>query len=92
MGMDDRAVGSGVLRGPRVVFRDVWRAYLGAALHGMASDDDRHVAVELGAVGADAQGRKCADDDGGAGNHIDLGGDGNFDVRTAAAAGLERQG
>ena len=90
--MDDCAVGRGVLRGDRVVFRDVWRADLGPALHGVAGDDDRHVAAELGSVGADAHKRKGADDHGGAGDYLHLGGDGNFDVCAAAAAGAERQG
>ena len=62
MGMDDCAVGSGVLCSHCVVFRFFGRAYLGAALHGVAGDDDRHVAAELGPGHADAAARQGADD------------------------------
>ena len=91
MGMDDCAVGSGVLCSHCVVFRFFGRAYLGAALHGVAGDDDRHVAAELGPGHADAAARQGADDHSGSGNHLHLDGDGHFDVCAAAAAGDERK-
>ena len=49
---------------------DVWWSHLGPALHGMAGDDDGHVAAELGFGGADAQRQQCAVDHSGAGDHV----------------------
>ena len=48
----------------------------------------RHVAAELGPGHADGQKRKGADDHGGAGDHLHLDGDGDFDVCAVVPLGL----
>ena len=92
MGLDDCAVGRGILRGHRVVVGVFGRSDLGPALHGVAGNDDWHVAAELGPGYADGQKRKGADDHDETGNHLHLDGNGDHDVCTAVAVGVERKG